>query len=312
MLLAGMLAVSAAPGFAAESVQLTRDGDRVDITVHGAPFTSLYFSPELPKPFFHPLRSASGKVVTRGFPMVKDDAEEIRTKYQDHPHHRGLWFAHGDVNGTDFWAEGPKRGRIVFRSLDEMKSGRNGVLTATFDWVTPEGVRLLTETKRVIVHGRKDARILDIEETPHAGAEAVKLGDTKEGTFAIRVAWQLAPRHGGTMVNSLGARGEKETWGKRANWVDYYGTVDGETVGVAIFDHPRNPKHPTYWHVRAYGLHAANPYGETDYYRDKTRDGSITIPPDGRVTFRYRVFIHSGDSEKGKIAEEYRKFFSSR
>lgn len=302
---------SVATGVAADAVELKRNGDKVDVIIQGQPFTTFYFSADSPKPYLHPLRTASGKVVTRGFPMVKDDVEEIRTKYQDHPHHRGLFYAHGDVNGADFWAEGKERGRIVFKSLDEVKSGRNGTLTATFEWVTIDGKKLLTETKKLAFHGMKDARVIDVEEILHAGSTAVKLGDTKEGTFAIRVSAPLAPKNGATMVNSEGGKGEKEIWGKRAAWVDYYGQVGGETVGIAIFDHPKNPKHPTYWHARAYGLFAVNPFGEHDYYNDKTRDGSITIQPDGRLTFRYRVLIHSGEVKAAKIAEQYRKYAGS-
>lgn len=294
--------------FAADSVQLKRDGDKVEVTVDGKPFTTFYFGADSPKPYLHPLRTASGKVVTRGFPMIKDDAEEIRTKYQDHPHHRGLYYAHGDVNGVDFWAEGKERGRIVFRSLGDLKSGRTGSLTAVFDWATIDGKKLLTETKKLAFQGNSDARVIDVEEVLQANGQAVKLGDTKEGTFAIRVAAPLAPKNGGTMVNSEGGKTEKEIWGKRATWVDYYGTMGGETVGIAVFDHPKNPKHPTYWHARAYGLLAVNPFGEHDYYNDKTRDGSLTISPDGRLTFRYRVLIHSGDTGAARIAELYKKY----
>lgn len=307
-----LLVAVVTPARAADPVQLKRDGDKVEVTVQGRPFTTFYFGAEAPKPYLHPLRTASGKVVTRGYPMIKDDAEEIRTKYQDHPHHRGLFYAHGDVNGADFWAEGPKRGRIVFKSLDELKSGRRGTLAATFEWKTAEGKTVLIETKKLVISGEPNTRMIDVEETLAANGEPVKLGDTKEGTFAIRVAAPLAPKNGATFVNSEGGKTEKEIWGKRAAWLDYYGQVGGETVGIAIFDHPGNPKHPTYWHSRAYGLFAVNPFGEHDYYNDKTRDGSITIRPDGRLTFRYRVVIHTGDVESAKIAEQYKKYAAAR
>jgi len=47
---------------------------------------------------------------------------------------------------------------------------------------------------------------------------------------------------------------------KHADWCDYYGSIGGKTVGIAMFDHPSNPRHPTTWHVRDYGLFAANPF----------------------------------------------------
>jgi hypothetical protein len=110
------------------------------------------------------------------------------------------------------------------------------------------------------------------------------------------------------MVNAEGQETEKNVWGKRSAWVDYYGQVDGQTVGVAIMDHPSNPRHPTYWHSRAYGLFAANPFGVRDFTADKSQDGSMTIEPGQRLTFRYRVVIHPGDARSADIAALYARY----
>jgi hypothetical protein len=93
--------------------------------------------------------------------------------------------------------------------------------------------------------------------------------------------------------------------GKRFPWVDYAGTVEGEALGVAFLDHPGNPKHPTYWHSRDYGLFAANVFGEHDFYNDKTKDGSMTLKPGETWRFRYRVVIHPGDHTAAGIAKLY-------
>jgi hypothetical protein len=130
----------------------------------------------------------------------------------------------------------------------------------------------------------------------------VTLGDTKEGTFEIRLAKPLNSPPA-EMVNSNGARGEKGIWGKRADWVNYDGTVDGEQVGVAIFDSPRSFRHPTYWHARAYGLFAANPFGIREFTRDPKRDGSWTIRQNHSLAFRYRVFIHHGNYIQAGVAK---------
>ncbi len=90
--------------------------------------------------------------------------------------------------------------------------------------------------------------------------------------------------------------------------MDYSGTVQGRKLGIAIFDHPSNPKHPTYWHAREYGLFAVNPFGEHDFYNDPKRDGSITIPAGGSLTFRYRVFIHNDAAAEAKVAEAYARY----
>jgi hypothetical protein len=114
------------------------------------------------------------------------------------------------------------------------------------------------------------------------------------------------------MVAADGRKGEKEVWGKRSPWVDYSGALDGEKLGIAIFDHPSNPKHPTYWHSRSYGLFAANIFGEHDFYNDKARNGSVTLEPGGSLRFRYRVVIHPGDTQEAGIAGLYQNYAEGR
>jgi hypothetical protein len=162
----------------------------------------------------------------------------------------------------------------------------SGKLRATFDLVKPDGTRIAEEAQSYTFSGDEDARIVDCEFMIHAGEGIVEMGDTKEGTFAIRVAKALdsPPGH---MVNSAGATGEKGIWGKRADWVDYYGNVAGEDVGIAVFDHPDNFRHPTYWHARAYGLMAANPFGIREFTHDRREDGSYSIPAGGSLVLRY-------------------------
>ena len=115
----------------------------------------------------------------------------------------------------------------------------------------------------------------------------------------------------GHIVNSLGVT-DGDTWGKRASWCDYYGLVDGKTIGVAIFDHPANPRHPTWWHVRDYGLFAANPFGVHDFESKPPQTGAMAIPAGKSLTFRYRVYIHFGDEKAGRVAERYQEYVEAR
>jgi hypothetical protein len=196
--------------------------------------------------------------------------------------------------------------------LDEMKStGTSGSIRAEFNLVGPDGKSIGGETQGYVIRGDAQERIIDCEFTIQARDVALKMGDTKEGTFAIRVAKPLEEPTG-RMLNSNGAVGEKDIWGKRADWVDYSAKVAGESLGIAIFDNPANPKHPTYWHARGYGLFAVNPFGEHDYYNDPKRDGSITIQPGGSLTFRYRVVIHHGNAADAKVAEAYSAYAKSK
>jgi len=304
-----------APGLA--QVKLTQGPDRIEVQIDGQPFTTLFMGSDVTKPYLHPLRSASGKVVTRYYPMENREGER-----RDHPHQRGLWFSHGDVNGYDFWAnevsqKGPNKGRIVLDKVISLRSGRRqGSLEVSFNWLDPAGKPILNERRTMVFHADPRLRVVDFDIVLTA-LEKVKFGDTKEGTFALRLAPSLeepvrgapeTPRRTGKMVNAEGLEGERQVWGKRSAWVDYFGEVEGEKLGVAIFDHPSNPKHPTFWHSRSYGLFAANIFGEHDFMADKSRDGSLTLEPGGKLRFRYRVVIHPGDCQSAGIAEMYKKY----
>jgi hypothetical protein len=311
-----LLLVLSVPAAFAGDVAFQKGDGRIEVNIGGKAFTTFYYGPETPKPYLHPLRAADGTVVTRLYPM-----ETVEGEPHDHPHHRGLWFTHGDVNGLDFWAneaksEGPmKPGKITLRKVEKVDDA-TGTIRAVFDWKTPDGTLLLTEDRTMVFSGDANRRVMDFDVTFQAAKEPVKFGDTKEGMFAIRLAAPLeephprtkGPERTGRIVNAEGKTGEKETWGKRSPWVDYSGKLNGKPVGIAIFDHPSNPKHPTYWHVRSYGLFAANIFGEHDFYDDKTKDGSVTVQPGKSLRFRYRVVIHAGDTQAAGIADLYKQY----
>jgi hypothetical protein len=289
-------------------VKLTQATDKISVEIDGQPFTEFFLAPGGNKPYVYPLRTASGILVTRHYPM-----DEVPGETKDHPHHRGMFFAHGDVNGYNFWAtepsmKNPKKASMVLKKVVELKSGRkSGTIKAIFDGCHPSGKPIMTETRTITFHSDPELRIIDYEIRIDP-KEKLIFGDTKEGTFGIRLASSMAEDRMGTMVNAEGQRTEKNVWGKRSPWVDYFGQVDKQTVGIAIMDHPSNPRHPTYWHSRAYGLFAANPFGVKDFTGDKTKDGSMTMEPGKPVTFRYRVVIHPGDEKTANIEAMYKKY----
>lgn len=300
-------------------VKLARRGNEINVLVGGKPFTTYYFVPEVAKPYLQPLRSAAGTVVTRGFPIFNTIPAAHQHDRNLEPHQRPMYFGHGDINGDNFWAEAVfakyygreakfNYGHLVFRKVDEMKSGPEaGSLAAEFDMVGADGKAFAIEKQAYTFRGDATARAIDCAFTILADGGPVTMGDTKEGTFAIRVAPALE-EPAGTMSNSNGKVGEKEIWGKRADWVDYSGTVEGEKVGIAIFDSPQNIRHPSTWHARGYGLFAVNPFGESFFYRDPKRNGSYTIPAGQSLTLRYEVFIHHGDAREANVAEAYRRY----
>jgi hypothetical protein len=250
--------------------------------------------------------------MTRNWPMKTVPDEE-----HDHRHHRSLWFAHGSVNGHDFWSEAKDFGKIVHDGFIEVKSGKeSGTIRSRDKWVAADGTVVCTDTQtlRIYQAGSDDARLFDFEITLQAPDKDVVFGDTKEGTMAVRLAetMRLRGKTGhGHIINSEGVK-DAATWGKRANWCEYHGPVEGKVVGIAIFDHPDNPRHPTWWHVRDYGLFAANPFGRHDFeaLADKSA-GNFTIPAGKSVTFRYRFYLHQGDEQEAHVAEKYAEYIKS-
>lgn len=296
-------------------VAISQEGDAVHIAVDGQPFTDFILKGgNAMKPYLYPLRTATGKLVTRKFPM-----EMVEGEPKDHPHQRGLWFAHERVNGFDFWNneadyKTANRGRIVVTKISDIQNGPDtGSFKADLDWVDPNGNKVLSEVRKMTFHKTPTLRIIDVDITLTPAAGDVTFGDAKDGAFGIRLAASLeepgnAAKGGtnqipgtGKMVNAEGASGEKGVWGKPSNWVDYAGEVDGEKVGIAVFDHPSNSRRAR-WHSRGYGLFAANPFGLNVFTKDKSQDGSVTVKPGENLHFQYRVIIHPGDSQSANIA----------
>lgn len=252
--------------------------------------------------------------MTRSWPM-----EEAPDEEQDHPHHRSMWFSHGLVNGVDFWGEEasykgtPKHpvGKIVFDKVVAAKGGEVGVVTTSQKWTAPDGSVPVTSLQTLRVYeGAKTERVFDFETTLTAGAKEVTFGDTKEGTFAMRIAESMRLKQPkgpgeGHIVNSEGLRDEK-VWGTRAKWVDMSGPILGKTYGIAIFDHPSNLRHPTRWHARDYGLFAANPFCEAEMDKTKAKGaGDYVLAAGKSVTFKYRVFIHTGEPDVAEIGKRF-------
>ena len=112
-------------------------------------------------------------------------------------------------------------------------------------------------------------------------------------------------KKGGQIVNSRGQSGEDACWGQPAEWVDYHGPVDGQTVGIAILNHPGSFRYPARWHVRNYGLFAVNPFAEHEFAKDTSHPVSYTLPQGKVLLLCYRILLHRGDEKQGKVAEAF-------
>lgn len=305
---------AAASSFAAVDVKTLED--RVRIEIDGKLFTEYRMS-GAPHVYYWPVIGPGGAKMTRSWPMAEAPGEE-----RDHPHHRSLWFSHGQVNGVDFWSEStnpnPKHpvGRIEHDKILEAKGGADaGVLKSSQKWVAPDSSTPVTSTQTLKVYSRPDSeRLFDFEVTLTAGDKDVVFGDTKEGSAGIRIAESMrlkGPKStpgAGKILNSEGDA-DSAVWGKRAKWVDMSGPIDGKIFGIAFMDHPKNPRYPTRWHARDYGLFAANPFCEKEMDKNQPSGaGNFTLKAGQSITFRYRILIHEGDATAAKVADRFQSF----
>jgi hypothetical protein len=246
----------------------------------------------------------------------------------DHQHQRGVWFGPDMVNGFDFWNNERSykkteiSGYIKLNKVSELKSGKKkGSIAATFDWIDPKGVKIVEESRQMTFYDRPKLRIIDFEINLTAVTQA-KFGDGKDCCFGIRLAPQLQedkviktkgkpdvtiPGPPGLISNSEGKSTEKEVWGKPADWCDYSGEINGEKLGITIFDNPKNSRRAR-WHVRGYGLFAANTFGQSAFTGDKSQDGSVTLQPGEKLHFQYRVIIHPGDAKSADLAKLWTEY----
>lgn len=297
----------------AADVVITKVEDKAIVKIDGELFTEYVFAGHA-KPILYPIIGPHGIEMTRNYPMKED----IDNEAHDHPHHKSLWYTHDDVNGIQFWMEYPgdsskmKPGSIVQKDL---RIDGPSIITEN-EWTSPEQ-QVVCSDERTVTFGTTDVgRTIDFTITLKATDGDVTFGDTKEGSMGIRTHPMLRlktdEKRGnhtakGKSINSEGVEG-KEMWGKRASWVDYWAPINGHTVGIAIFDHPSNPRHPTWWHARDYGLIAANPFGIHDFEQKPNGTGNMTIEAGKSVTFRYRFLFHEGDHQQANIAQQYALF----
>jgi len=312
---------------------------KVDVMIGEEPFTSYRWHDDIffniKKPVLYPVMTSAGTEITRGYPLNPRPGERV-----DHPHHIGVCFNYGDVNGYDFWNNsaaipGNKMGNygtIRHKSIDELSGGSGqGLMVTSESWVDPSGQVLLDEKSEYHFIAKGATRIIDRIITLTAKDKDVLMKDTKEGGFGIRVARQLelpsqdkvtlTDAHGnpttvkkmsnegvsGNYRSSKGDTGDA-VFGTRAKWVELYGNIDDEKISVVIVDHPQNPGYPTYWHARGYGLLLANPLGARVYSNGEDVM-NFSISAGTSSTFRFRMIVHSGsdltDSEINAYAEEF-------
>lgn len=303
-----VIAVPVCAGIAlgAGSVKLRKGSAAVEVKMDGGLFTRYCFADDegrpLVRPFLYPVLAADGT------PVTSDQA----AAGGDHPHHRSIWIGHGDVNGGDHWEKaGPGPGVAMQRQVSGPEVSGDAI-THVLEWEDAGGRPVMREARAVRFAALADGtRTIDVRSAYSAVAEAVTLGDTKEaGLCAVRVAAGISADP--VITNSGGGTGEDDCWGKPAEWCDISGTIGKRLYGVTIIDHPANPGHPSRWHVRKYGLLAANIFGLAAFEKGKSgKSGAMVIRPGEEAVFLYRVVVHPGAVDGSRIAAAAAAFAGS-
>ena len=266
--------------------------EQVSFQRDGVEITRYHFGAGLHRPFLFPVIGPAGQSLTRmGHPH---DPES-------HSHHNSVWMSHVDVGGVDFWSDrggGTVRHKRIVKYEDQ---GEKSYLVAENEWVDKDGKVLLNETRTVsvvLLDGKE--WLLVIDSTFTAKDKPVTLGKTPFGLLGVRMAKTIGVNDGGGRIrNSEGGVNEKEVLWKQARWVDYSGAIEnGKIEGITLFDHPGNPNHPSYFHVRNDGWMGAS----------LTFEGPRDISPDKPLHLRYGLYIHSGMKPLPEIDRQWKRF----
>ncbi|HTE24146.1 DUF6807 domain-containing protein [Flavitalea sp.] len=314
-------------------------GKRVDITIDGKPFTSYIYPDALMKPVLYPLRTSKGTLITRGWPMDPRPGERV-----DHPHHVGMWFNYGNVNGLDFWNNStaiPADKKNSFGTIKHVAVNKmiatddKAELDVTTSWQKPDGTNLIKDETKYIFTGTGEQREIELITKLTALKEDISFMDNKEGLLGIRLARELehpsnkpekfTDANGiatevaklnndgvtGKYRSSEGIEGD-DVWATRGKWVNLNGKIGSEAVSLVVLDNPKNVGYPTYWHARGYGLFAANPLGQKEFSKGK-ETLNYKLKAGQSVVFRYKVLINSGSNlSDEQVNAAFNKFSASR
>lgn len=308
-----------------------KGNNKVDVLIDGKLFTSFIYPNDMDKQSLYPILSASGKIITRGYPMNPRPFERT-----DHPHHVGLWFNFGDVNGLDFWNNSfaikpeakPKYGSIKFKNIIS-ENAKKGELVVGSDWVDSEGNVLLNEETTYIFSGTENLRTIE-RVSKLTAATQVTFTENKEGLIGLRLDRAFeepsnkpekfldangivteVPIMNNEGVNGVYRNAEGITggdvWGKRSPWVALAAEKEGETITIVILDNKKNENYPAWSHARGYGLFATNNLGGRNF--DKNADPvKVVLNPGQQITFKHKVVIGGAltDAEINKMAKAFK------
>src|SRR5262245_17373454 len=211
---------------AADDVSIVVGKDALEFKAGSVVVAKYAVAESVAKPYLYPVLAPNGVPLTRGYPVEKAPGDATT----DHVHQKSVWFCHGDVipegielktksankgdQGVDFWSEAkdkdgkPRHGRIkVVKVGKPVEHAKNHASVETQnEWITPDGVQIMDEIRVIHFIDTKEGRMFAFDITLKANVCPITFGDTKEGSFGIRVndAFRPSQKDGATVTTADG------------------------------------------------------------------------------------------------------------
>jgi hypothetical protein len=251
-------------------------------------------------PYFHPL---AGPI--SGLPLTSESARPW-------PHHRSLFFGCDRVNGGNYWQSSLENGQIISQGpsfVADKLTETSGEIVDRCLWSKDGGAPIIEDNRRFVIKILDDKRyILDADIVVKALTD-ITIQQTNHGLFGVRCAPELAPAGGGNLLSSEGGKNEKDTLGKPAKWIAFYGKrpiADASiTEGIAVFC-PSKAPHAAFencpWFVRDYGNISPTPMLWL------SKDKPFTLPKGDELKLRYRVVAFGGVPQDAGLNDLWNEF----
>ncbi len=273
-----------------------KDG-RILIRYENLPVLSYRTSSDAKYPYFYPLAGPQS-----GLSLTTESS-------LPYPHHRGLWMGCDPLNGGNYWADnGLESGQIksVELNLLTRQASANSVsFTQKCEWIREGSHPFHDERHHTVTRVNDRLVFIDCEFTLTA-AEDVAIKKAKHSFFAMRAASDISPAYGGTLINSEGAIGAEETYGKTADWCGFYGKRRFRpdiTEGIVIMNHPENFGGKCPWLTRDYGHLSPSPFN----FRKKT----TKIAEGTSLTLNYRIVLFAGTPQEANLDALYKSWMNA-
>ena len=283
-----------------------KTGSSLALVGPAGPLWRFRYGADLDMPYFHPLRTTDGRLLTWDRPP-------------DHLWHHGLWFSWKFINKINYWELNAGTGRPAGRtSWSNVRVSTGKGLEARIDMdlayrPAGEDVPVLIENRTIEISPpdgvgvyaidwtcafRAAAEVL-LDRTPLPGEPEGQVWGGYAG-LSLRLADGLSDREVMTSDGPVSIWTDDRYRGRHAA-LDYSGLADGIPVGIAILNHPTNPRSPTPWYViRSAEMSFFTPallcYGPLALRRGET------------IVLRYRVLIHPGRWDEGRLRSESARY----